>query len=340
MAEVHAVSLTRDDVRKGMSRLGIAPDTLSHHYLRADLRSLRLGSIERIRDFPQLQLVDFADNAIEDASPLEDLRYLTTVILRGNRVKRLPQIFAPRCGPATATADGDGRVGSVLRSADFSENEVSEVTSLRHHQFLEELYLQQNRLERISGLEGLRFLRKLDLRDNRLQGIAGLRGLPLTHLHLDRNGITELSGLESLSQLSVLTASGNRIGDLEPLRHLESLTTCDVSTNAVLGIRQVGHLAGLPLLQDLSLGGNGMAAESFYRGRVIFRLQRLTVLDGERVSAEEKVKAVNLHGGEGSELRHRAELHGKHLPGTAFVDFAPPFTEAEEPSADAFAGRQ
>jgi len=58
------------------------------------------------------------------------------------------------------------------------------------------------------------------------------------------------------------------------------------------------------------------------------RLQQITLLDGKVVSAEEKVKALNLHG---ADLMNRERVFRDHMPATElFVNLLPPFEEPED----------
>ena len=64
----------------------------------------------------------------------------------------------------------------------------------------------------------------------------------------------------------------------------------------------------------------------YYRRRVLYRAQQVASLDGVVVSAEEKVKALNLHG---ADLPNRQAVFGAVLPGANFEDVLPPFEEPE-----------
>ena len=326
--------LTVNEVRAGLSNLQLAPDSLSHVLTTCSLRLLKLNSVAALAGFPQLQHLDISDNFVVELEPLGSLRYLRDLRASGNRISKVLQYFPPRCDIENTMSDGDVLMGSTLRTADLSDNDIDEMESVLHHPFLESVALQSNRIQVISGLQGLRFLRVLDLRNNRIQMISGLDDLPLTSLHLDGNHISLLTGLETLSQLSQLSISDNSISDLSHLSHLSSLVSLDLSGNSVSAIRQVEHLRDLKLLRELSLRGNPVDTQElpFYRMRTLFRLQRLKMLDGEPATAEEKVKAINLHGGEDSELQYRMDMHDKYFSGTEFEDFLPPFQETEPSS--------
>lgn len=101
--------------------------------------------------------------------------------------------------------------------------------------------------------------------------------------------------------------------------------------NLVSDFHEVQRLAGLSLLGSLCLRGNPLEAEAeggnfLYRLRVLVRLQGLHHLDTCLVTAEEKVKAVNIHGSEGSDLKNRVDTHNKFFPSSEFINYLPPFS--------------
>ena len=107
------------------------------------------------------------------------------------------------------------------------------------------------------------------------------------------------------------------------MRKCEQLKYLDVASNQIAAIREVEYLENLALLCSLVLTGNPIAPvivpedpsiPNFYRLRVLVRLQGLTSLDGKLVTAEEKTKAVNLHGEDNSDVLNRAKVFKKTFP--------------------------
>ena len=90
---------------------------------------------------------------------------------------------------------------------------------------------------------------------------------------------------------------------------------------------QVDFFANLEHLELLDLALNPISAdfnEELYRPRVLYRLMRLTVLDGAPVTANDKVEAMNVMG---DDVAHREEVHARHIPGEPFVNLRPPYEE-------------
>mmetsp|Transcript_5806 Transcript_5806/g.22657 ORF Transcript_5806/g.22657 Transcript_5806/m.22657 type:complete len:242 (-) Transcript_5806:78-803(-) len=234
-------------------------------------------------------------------------------------------------------------IGSLLERVDLASNMITQMSDLSRHPFLEELNLQSNQIQAIAGLEQLRYLHTLDLSSNELTEIRGLADLPLEELYLDNNKIGKLENLGTLQNLRVLSIRDNEIAELSHAQLLSSLVAFDVRGNSISRMRQLEHLLNLPFLSAAAFAENPISELDWYRHRVLVRLQRLVVLDDRPVTAEEKVRAVNFHGGReeaiphlkeaayenDSDLGHRALTHEEHFPGTEFVNFLPPFQEPE-----------
>lgn len=106
---------------------------------------------------------------------------------------------------------------------------------------------------------------------------------------------------------------------IETSKRCQRLQHLDVSHNDVEAVNELNHLIPLRFLQQLVLAGGPIVARegSFYRARVLRRLQQLTVLDSDVVSAREKVKALVMHG---SDVVARQRVFAKHLPGQQFIN--------------------
>ena len=181
------------------------------------------------------------------------------------------------------------------------------------------------------GLLGLRYLTHLSLAANQLSSCAGLAGLPLVSLCLDDNALQFLDHLTDLPLLEKLSVARNKVESLDGLQFCQRLASLECAGNCVERVRECEFLAELPLLTHLALKGNPCAELPFYRRRVVVRLQRLSSLDDEDVASEDKVKAVNIHGGDESDLGHRKDTFKKYFAGTDAVweDTLPPFVESE-----------
>ena len=129
-------------------------------------------------------------------------------------------------------------------------------------------------------------------------------------------------GLENLVNLRKLGVAQNQITTLDGLEPLQALDELDARDNCIEKVREVEFLERLPLFSSLLLQGNPCSDLPFYRRRVVFRLQQLRVLDGVAVTSDDKIKAINLHGGDESDLKHRRETFRKHF-GSALLRSLP-----------------
>jgi Leucine-rich repeat (LRR) protein len=222
--------------------------------------------------------------------------------------------------------------------------------ALSHHCNLQRLNLSTNGIKVIAGLEGLVCLRHLDLSCNSITKIQGLDGLPLVELNLSDNSITVIQNLPcevfttAIDNNSSSTSSSkcvalrrlnlarNAITDLSGLQHCTSVVALDLTGNAVAAVRQTEWLQPCTLLRELSLAHNPVATLERYRLRVLLRLQSLTLLDSEPVTANEKVKALNLAGGAGSDLANRQRVfEAAFAPDEMqWSDMLPPYVEQEQ----------
>jgi hypothetical protein len=116
-------------------------------------------------------------------------------------------------------------------------------------------------------------------------------------------------------ELVELGLSNNKISILESFRiKYPRLTSLDLSSNQITNVIQLHHLSELPMLCSLSIYNNpfdtkyneaeGSEANSstqqkesrIYKWHALYMCRRITCLDGENISAEEKVKACNIFG--------------------------------------------
>lgn len=216
-----------------------------------------------------------------------------------------------------------------MEEANVSHNKISEIRDLCWHRFLKVLDLSNNSITKISGLSQLTKLRKLNLSHNLIGHIEGLDDLPIQNLDLSHNNISAFRNLSTLSHLQYLNVSYNAIQTLDGLQELNSLKELEASHNEIKAVRQAEFLQGLPVLVVLTLSGNPVYTAEHYRQRIILRLQNLTKLDGDDITPQEVIKAINFHGGEGSDLQSRIENHKRLFPDEKFVNTLTPYVEPE-----------
>lgn len=217
---------------------------------------------------------------------------------------------------------------SCLTEVNLAHNSIKRLRELGAHQHLRQLNLAHNALSEVTGLASLRHLAVLDLRHNGLVSMRGLSGLTsLQALHLDGNKLQCLGGLDGMQLLHTLTVSGNALRSLEGVQGASLLRTLDARDNSMADLYSVEPLMQLPVLGDLHISGNVFLLRTQQcRLRLLYRLEGLASLDGQPVTAAEKVAARNLHGADLDE--RRATFHAI-LPDQMFTNTLP-YIDVEE----------
>jgi len=117
--------------------------------------------------------------------------------------------------------------------------------------------------------------------------------------------------------LRSLDLSKNGISSLKGLETIESLKFLKLSLNNISKIGQLKYIKNLPLLTDVDLCVNPVQTAKYYRLQCLFHMPQLRIIDGTEITAEEKVKAENLHG---FDQQDREIIFKSLLPEEKFVD--------------------
>ncbi|CAH2273786.1 leucine-rich repeat-containing 49 [Pelobates cultripes] len=198
-----------------------------------------------------------------------------------------------------------------LRLLYFQHNFITKIQNLSSLQRLIFLDLYDNQIEEINGLSALRSLRVLMLGKNRIKKIANLESLKsLDVLDLHGNQISKIENVSHLGELRVLNLARNFISQVENLNGLDSLTELNLRHNKINLVRDVDTLPSLQLLylsfnnisrindilcladstslSDVTLDGNPIAQETWYRQTILGHMLQLRQLDMKRITEEER----------------------------------------------------
>uniref|UniRef100_UPI0037E8C090 leucine-rich repeat and guanylate kinase domain-containing protein n=1 Tax=Semicossyphus pulcher TaxID=241346 RepID=UPI0037E8C090 len=269
--------LTAEVVSSTMSHLGRFSTGLQHSYHHLSLPSRNLSDISVLCNYAYLQKLELPHNKIKDLSCVSHMPYLVILDASHNEIPDFFGFQPPK----------------NLKEVNLSHNRMMKMKDLSAYSSLTKLDLDYNCFSEISGLERCCKLTHLSLAHNKISRISGLDSLPLTQLCLGGNQLERIEGLESLKSLQVLDLSVNRITSLSGLQNLHLLGSINVEKNLVSEIQECKHIHDLFLLRELNLLGNPVQEQPDYRLAVVFLLQHLTMLDQEKVTAEEKVSSVN-----------------------------------------------
>ena len=204
-----------------------------------------------------------------------------------------------------------------LEWIDYSNNNISRIENAHLHAYLRFLKLDENNINVIEGLQENRNLRVLSLNSNTIDIIENLDGLLLDELYLADNNLKSISGLQALPNLRTLDLTKNGISKLSGFEIVESLRFLYLCQNNISKVRELNAISELPLITELDLSFNPVQARKYYRLQVLFIIPQLRSLDGSTISAEEKIKAENLHG---LDLNDRKQIFQQLLPEEQFVD--------------------
>ncbi|XP_063782279.1 leucine-rich repeat-containing protein 49 isoform X2 [Pseudophryne corroboree] len=198
-----------------------------------------------------------------------------------------------------------------LRLLYLQHNFIKKIQSISSLQRLIFLDLYDNHIEEISGLSALKSLRVLMLGKNRIQKISNLENLKnLDVLDLHGNQICKIENVGHLGELRVLNLARNQISQVENLNGLDSLTELNLRHNNISLVRDVDTLSSLQLLylsfnnisrindilcladstslSDVTLDGNPIAQEPWYRQTILGHMLQLRQLDMKRITEEER----------------------------------------------------
>ncbi|XP_038640254.1 leucine-rich repeat-containing protein 49 isoform X2 [Scyliorhinus canicula] len=198
-----------------------------------------------------------------------------------------------------------------LRLLNFQHNLITQIQHLSNLRRLIFLDLYNNRIEEISGLSSLKSLRVLMLGKNRIKNISNLESLTdLDVLDLHANQICRMEHINHLTELRVLNLAGNFIVHVENMSGLDSLTELNLRRNRIESVRDADTLPHLQRfflsfnnisrfediaclsdslsLSEVTLDGNPIAQESWYKHTILRHMLQLRQLDMKKITEEER----------------------------------------------------
>uniref|UniRef100_A0A3B4XSI0 Leucine rich repeat containing 49 n=1 Tax=Seriola lalandi dorsalis TaxID=1841481 RepID=A0A3B4XSI0_SERLL len=195
-----------------------------------------------------------------------------------------------------------------LQLLNLQHNLITRIQHLSQMQQLVFLNLYDNHISEMTGIEALSSLRILMLGKNRIQKIYCLGNLSkLNILDLHDNQICRIENVSHLSELRVLNLAGNNISRVENLQRLYCLTDLNLRHNCisfvvrvflvlfkmfflrfVSSFDQLACLGESRSLSELTLDGNPVALETWYKQAVLRCVLHLRQLDMKRITDEDR----------------------------------------------------
>ncbi|KAF8822357.1 leucine rich repeat-containing protein, partial [Cardiosporidium cionae] len=300
-------SLTQDYVNNGLHDLRHIRGSQNHAFLQFTLQNAGLNDIFLLRNFIHLQRVDISGNALLTLEPLGNLRQLKELYASKNFLKDALD-FSPPEG---------------LQVVDLSKNQISCIERCKLHPYLQELYLQGNFIESVDGIFCHNTcLKILDLSNNRISSLRGITGeeqMQLEKLSLSTNKLQDLVGIEKLKFLRTLVAHDNQLNTLQGITaaHHPYLQQIELEQNKIESLESLIPLKDLRYLRALNFLQCPLQMIPFYRLSIIHLFQKLTILDNQPITAEEKVLVDRAYG---CEMYFHQQRWNEFLPGIPFAD--------------------
>ncbi|XP_028257728.1 leucine-rich repeat-containing protein 49 [Parambassis ranga] len=169
------------------------------------------------------------------------------------------------------------------------DNHISDMTGIAGLSSLRILMLGKNRIQRICSLESLSKLDILDLHDNQICTIENTSHLSeLRVLNLARNHISRVENLQGLESLTELNLRHNCISVVTEVDRLPCLQRLFLSCNNITSLEQLACLGESRSLSELTLDGNPVALETWYKQAVLRCVLHLRQLDMKRITDEDR----------------------------------------------------
>ncbi|KAM3625206.1 uncharacterized protein V6R79_008736 [Siganus canaliculatus] len=171
----------------------------------------------------------------------------------------------------------------------LTDNHITEMTGIETLISLKILLLGQNRIQQISCLERLSNLNILDLHNNQIYKAENVSHLSeLRVLNLAGNHISRVEKLQGLDQLTELNLRHNCISVVTEVDRLPCLQRLFLSCNSITSFDQLACLGESPSLSELTLDGNPVALETWYKQAVLRCVLHLRQLDMKRITDEDR----------------------------------------------------
>ncbi|KAK3097495.1 hypothetical protein FSP39_010176 [Pinctada imbricata] len=172
---------------------------------------------------------------------------------------------------------------------DLYDNQIEEISGLSSLKSLRVLMLGKNRIKKIENLDNLVKLDVLDLHGNQISTIENLSHLSeLRVLNLAGNQIVHVDNLAGMDSLAELNLRRNRIKTVVDVDNLPSLQRLFLSFNEICSFEDIACLGDSTSLSEISLDGNPITQEQYYKQVVLRHMQQLKQLDMKRVTEEER----------------------------------------------------
>ena len=214
-------------------------------------RSSGIISLEGLQYAVNLKYLDLCGNAIEDLTPIRDLREIEVLNLSKNMLRDIQAL----------------REFRQLR-LDISRNNLytMDISALAGMINLEELNLERSKVDNLVYLENVKKLKKLYVGIENGPFPLSILGMldELKELHMNKMWLYDIADLTYLKHIEVLDVSTNLFCDLSPLQYMkDSLRNLNISNCEYL--RDLSILEEFPNLEVLDISFDHIKDFSFLK---------------------------------------------------------------------------
>lgn len=220
------------------------------------LTNTTLTSIEPLRKFSRLEIVDLRKSNIADLSPLADFVQLRELYIEGSKtsslnglekLRHLQKLTASKMG---LTSVEPLRNLLALEELDLSENDIEDITPLEGLVNLRKLNLSLNsKIRNVQPLARMHAIQELSLAKIDIKNLDVLKEMKyLDKLNIFNTGITTLEPLRGFSNLSVLDCGFNVVSSLDPIKDMKFIQHLNVAGTAVTDLNVLGNFKFLKRL--------------------------------------------------------------------------------------------
>ncbi|GJQ80075.1 hypothetical protein Trydic_g19359 [Trypoxylus dichotomus] len=270
--------LTERIIASCSSYLDRCPQTGKYVLCKCILRQKNLSNISILTFHHYLQYLDLSWNRLTDLRALGQMPFLMYLNVSHNMLTDVLYFKPP----------------FNLTYVNFSHNYADIIPDLSGFWSIIYLDLSYNQIYQISGLESLKYLRYLDLSHNKIKILSGLNNMKITHLNLECNEISTFeegsnTGLHTLRDLIVVNMSNNHLKCLRLLENAKVLQKLILMNNNISCLYELEYLSHLRYLAEVYFKGNPISTDKNYYELCVKCITSIILLDGEYVSAEDKV---------------------------------------------------
>lgn len=207
-----------------------------------NLADNNISNDTEIRKLKKLQNLNLANNKLNNNySSIENLYELINLNLIGNNIQDLNSL-SNLINNINEAHKKNSSVKTKLTDLSLSDNQITDISSLKYYTEIQRLYLASNKINNIEPLAENTKLKVLDISKNEIEKIDAVKLLnKLETINANNNLIKDISAISSLS-LYTLNISNNRISDISALEGQVSLLTLDISNNKINDVSKIESL--------------------------------------------------------------------------------------------------